>query len=520
VAFSAPVYTMDGHINSPGPSSKKVKICDKLETHRQDQTNGKESQSDSRNLEAEETGNKVGVREGDAPHSECERDKVVTNILVNQYALIRTIFQYLSMKDLKMCSEVSPLWLKTSNIVQQDRSRFRPASFFWSGDTSNVDYYSNYPLFESPHHVSLHNDMREFSAGLWCEPKMAVIFGTGDIEVSVSEGGPGQEPEDHIQRSFLVDKGGVVSNLGEACTSIATTSRGIVGSVKGQAGYQGVELENISQQATLLTPAVSMMCIPQPLGVKILPFHLAENKLDGIISQIKQEFPYLDDEDVLQEKLLERATGLESGDDLKAVIMLSNGLDLPYSMHIVQAAGRRTNNKVAIGGCVGDLCWSSVKDCSMQSLMREFFYFNHQNEAVPENSYMSTSGFVIAGEKVEAASVILHRGIRSEKKVKAELLKLKNSGICEENSFAFMFACCGRGVNHYRGHQGVEAAVFCQMFPNTPIVGVFGNGEIGINYIPGSAQENKQGSRKAKLQPSQVHHSFTTIIVMISLGKR
>lgn len=505
---------MDGDIHSEGPSCKKVKIC-----YQQSETDGILSQNSSQILDAGENGKNIS----DLPEKEMDREKVVVDILVNQYELIRTIFSYLPMKDLKICSEVSPLWLKTSKIVQKDRSRFQPASFFWSGNTSNVDYYSNYPLFESPQHVSLHKDMAHFVDGLMFEPKMAVIFGTGDIEVSVSEGGPGQEPEDHIERSFLVDKSGVVSSFGPGCTSIGTNSRGIVGSIKEETGHHGMEVENIFTERAMLTPAVSMMCIPQPPGVKILPFHLADYKVEEIIAEIKQEFPYMDDDDVLQEKLLERATGLTSEDNLKAVIMLSNGLDLPYSMHIVQAAGRRTNNQVAIGGCVGDLCWSSTKDCSMQSLMREFFYFNHQNEPVPENSYMSTSGFVISGEKVEAASVILHRGIRSKKKVRAALQVLKNSRICEENSFAFMFACCGRGERHYKGHQEIETKVFCQMFPKTPIVGVFGNGEIGIDYIPGVTDVNPQGfgnKKKKKIQPSQVHHSYTTIIVMISLGKQ
>ena len=37
------------------------------------------------------------------------------------------------------------------------------------------------------------------------------------------------------------------------------------------------------------------------------------------------------------------------------------------------------------------------------------------------------------------------RKVKGEKKVLAELQKLKDCGIPEENSFAFMFACCGRG---------------------------------------------------------------------------
>jgi hypothetical protein len=42
------------------------------------------------------------------------------------------------------------------------------------------------------------------------------------------------------------------------------------------------------------------------------------------------------------------------------------------------------------------------------------------------------------------------RKIRSEKEVRKRLESIKGK-ISEENSFAFMFACCGRGEGHYRG---------------------------------------------------------------------
>merc|ERR1712012_218644 len=113
---------------------------------------------------------------------------------------------------------------------------------------------------------------------------------------------------------------------------------------------------------------------------------------------------------ILQEKILEKAIPeLKPSDKVRALILLSNGLDLPFSMHIIQGASRRTNGNIAIGGAVGDLCWSSLKDSSMQALMRELFYFNYQSVPVAENSYMSTSGFVIAGDNVQAASILLSR---------------------------------------------------------------------------------------------------------------
>ena len=276
------------------------------------------------------------------------------------------------------------------------------------------------------------------------------------------------------------------------------------------------------------------MLIPEKPGAKILPFHLAENQLEGFIEEIKKDSVYLENEAVLQEKLLQKVIpDLKPSDKIKAVILLSNGLDLPFSMHIIQAASRRSQSKVAIGGAVGDLCWSSLKDTSMLALMRELFYFSYQSVPVAENSYMSTSGFVIAGEGVEAASVLLQRKVRSEKKVREELQKLKDSGISEDNSFAFMFACCGRGENHYRGQRGLEAGTFIKMFPRTPLIGIYGNGELGVSYVPNfkekesKEEEETSEQRNSRLnsrspgdimKPGQFLHSFTTIFVMVSYG--
>jgi hypothetical protein len=452
------------------------------------------------------------------------------SLLANQYEIVRTIFSYLPMRDLESCEKVCVLWQKVQKICLRQRMRYNSASFYWSGRCADVSYYSKYPLFQSPHHIQLYDAMDKFCSEILLKPKLAIIFGTGDTEISVRDSSSGQEPEDHLEKSWLVDKGGVLSHLPHGCMAIGTTSRGIVGTSK-----EGpTEQENIFDENNLLRPAMSMLLIPEKPGVKILPFHLAENQLDPLIADIKKNAFYLESEAVLQERLLEKAVpDLKSDDKIKVVILLSNGLDLPFSMHLIQGASARAKHKLAIGGAVGDLCWSSQKDTSMLALMRELFYFNYQSVPVAENSYMSTSGFIICGEKVQSASVMLPRKIKSEKKVAAELQKLKDSGICEENSFAFMFACCGRGQNHYRGKSGIESSVFNRMFPKTPLVGVFGNGEIGLSYIPKFPDSGKSAPSSSStppsssstrttppsLRPGQFLHSFTTIFVMVSFGK-
>ena len=135
----------------------------------------------------------------------------------------------------------------------------------------------------------------------------------------------------------------VMARLPSGCSAIATTSRGIVGTSL----FDPIELENLEAESSLLTPALSMLLIPQPPGAKILPFHLAEHQLEPLIADIKQSAPMLEDEKVLQAALLQRAVpGLQDSDKVKAIVLLSNGLDLPFSMHIIQVS-LSTNNYTA-----------------------------------------------------------------------------------------------------------------------------------------------------------------------------
>jgi len=438
-----------------------------------------------------------------------DRGKVVAS----QYALVRAIFSYLPWKDLETTAKVCKLWQEVFAICVKERRRYDSVSFYWEGRKADVSYYSKYPLFQSPHHSQLYDALESQMSELAIKPRLAVVLGTGDTEISVRDSSPGLEPEDHMERSWLVDKDGVMARLPHGCSAIATTSRGIVGTNLSDP----VELENLEAESSLLTPAISMLLIPQPPGARILPFHLAEHQLEPLIADIKQSAPMLEDEKVLQAALLQRAVPeLRTSDKVKAIVLLSNGLDLPFSMHIIQAVTARENGRMAVGGAVGDLCWSSERDSSMQALMRELFYFNYQSVPVAENSYMSTSGFLIAGDNVQAASILLSRKVRGEKKVLAELQKLKDCGIPEENSFAFMFACCGRGKGHHKGKHGLESSCFRKLFPRTPLVGFFGNGEIGVSHLPSGSAPAAQDPSPRPLSPGQFLHSFTSVFLLVS----
>lgn len=105
--------------------------------------------------------------------------------------------------------------------------------------------------------------------------------------------------------------------------------------------------------------------------------------------------------------------------------------------------------------------------------------------------------------------------------------QLKSCGLPEEHSMAFMFSCCGRGYAWYRrrgnpctDYHNVETKAFRQAFPNTPVFGFFGGGEIGMTHLPkfterdgGSAEEEEVPHKKRKMK---FFHQFSTIVVLIS----
>ena len=116
----------------------------------------------------------------------------------------------------------------------------------------------------------------------------------------------------------------MLARLPPGCAALATTSRGVVGT-----GVSGpVELENVGEESSLLTPALSLLLVaassPRPSsqlssadqifysktqqlpqiparpGCRILPFHLAEHLLDPMVQEIRAASPYVEDDQVSQ----------------------------------------------------------------------------------------------------------------------------------------------------------------------------------------------------------------------------
>ena len=134
-------------------------------------------------------------------------------------------------------------------------------------------------------------------------------------------------------------------------------------------------------------------------------------------------------------------------------------------------------------------------------------------------------------DDVKVASVVIEPWSETAETIENKLRKLKNTNIPETNSVAFMFTCLGRGQHFHGGKENVESGVFRKLFPNTPLFGFFGNGEIGYDYLPdySSSEGDKNYSVLEKVSsPDEegdsipvcppTSHGYTTIFAMMSIA--
>lgn len=117
-------------------------------------------------------------------------------------------------------------------------------------------------------------------------------------------------------------------------------------------------------------------------------------------------------------------------------------------------------------------------------------------------------GLALAGN-VEAISMV-HHGETAEG-VQQSLKQLRQSGIpCEKNTACFMVSCIGRGEKFYSA-KNVETGIFRQEFPGIPVVGFFGNGELGLDLH----------SCERKLErDNHFLHSYSSVFCLCSLSSQ
>ena len=469
----------------------------------------------------EESDDQAAIAAQPAEASSAVATVTLEERVLSQYELLRRIFANLPAASLLRISAVCRMWKSVAETTLRDKDRAALSSFSWIGPATNGQFYAQHDFLQSPRHKELEAAVKEHSLASRMLPETALFMHTTEVFQAAAN------------RTFCADVKAVNELLPPSCTAVSMAFGGVVG-LDAEAG-NCLEIENLNPAKP--KPALSMMLFPPMPNVKIVPF-----KLDETLEGLKKHLPGGKKDPDFRGTLLSNITSgkLGEADRVKCVLALTSSGEIPHTHFVLQEIGRRTRNQFAVGGAIGHMPHISTqtegtKQLIERELDKEFSEAGSDgagNDDGADEEVGATAGLIFAGEGVEAASVLLDSTVRKEKDVERLLARLKGPWLeGGRRTCAFMFACCGRGAGLYRGKKNVESGVFRKLFPTTPLIGAFGGGEIGVEYIPSAVPENEDEERPAKrarvdegdgekekklLSSDDLLHSYTTVFVMLS----
>ncbi|XP_058484959.1 F-box only protein 22 [Solea solea] len=251
---------------------------------------------------------------------------------------------------------------------------------------------------------------------------------------------------------------------------------------------RGCDIMGVATPGIVLTPSGSYSSPPQEYqegeagfaimfpsmeGVHIKPFHFCKKSMSP--SALKE-------------------AGLVDNPELRVVLLFFYEAYKPggarFLNQMLELLGK---SKALVAGGLVESVLSSPRHCCSQG------------------SY-GVVGLALSGPKVQGASVLLDQDVSNPKAAEATVRRLKAAKLPERNTLGFMFACVGRGQNFYNNQTNVEADAFHKVFPNTPLFGLFGNGELGCDRII------KDDYTLCDADTDSLQHEYTTVMTLVHLG--
>ncbi|NXD97330.1 FBX22 protein, partial [Chaetorhynchus papuensis] len=262
--------------------------------------------------------------------------------------------------------------------------------------------------------------------------------------------------------------------LPKRCQVLGLVTPGIVVTPMGSSSNQPQEIEEGEAGFALLFPKID--------GVKIHTFHFSKDVKNRVFDESKFA-----------------EAGLKNNPDLRVVLLFGyNSWKTGATRFLHQIVNPLNEKSIILAG-------GQVE--SFTSLTSE------NNHAQPGDA-CGVVGLAFSGPQIQSATVLLDQDVADERTAEAAMQRLKAANIPEHNTIGFMFACVGRGYRHYKTKRNMEADAFRKFFPNVPLFGFFGHGEIGCDRIV----TGNFVLRECNDIKDDLLHGYTTVMTLIHLG--
>lgn len=336
--------------------------------------------------------------------------------------VVEIILSFLPARALFSCAQVSRLWRDTARRVLRSRQKLGWLSFEAHHEPHVAPCTSKLSM------EMLGQKIVEFLDELPIVPAACIVL-LSRCRIHLQEG-----KKDEIKTLVTTVKG----CLPRSCALIGSVGAGVIGTAEG--GF-AEELESAEGVALLLMPQVE--------GVSAEVINLSA-------TEVKNNRTF--------KSRWEKSLRLPPDGTVKCAFLLAKGDT--YNLDVI--------GKTASG--IWQVC-NSEEDYKSDvviigGLVESFVMVDN------EVKNAGVVGLAFTGN-VEAVSMV-HHGETVEG-VQESLKELRKCGItCNKNTACFMVSCIGRGQEFYHA-KNVETGIFQQVFPGIPVVGFFGNGELGLD---------------------------------------
>ncbi|NWS72211.1 FBX22 protein, partial [Crotophaga sulcirostris] len=262
--------------------------------------------------------------------------------------------------------------------------------------------------------------------------------------------------------------------LPKRCQVLGLVTPGIVVTPMGSSSNQPQEIEEGEAGFALLFPKID--------GVKIHTFHFSKD----VKSRVFDESKFAE-------------AGLKNNPDLRVVLLFGyNSWKSGATRFLHQIVNPLNEKSIILAG----------------GQVESFTSLTSENNSAQPGDACGVVGLAFSGPQIQSATVLLDQDVADERTAEAAMQRLKAANIPEHNTIGFMFACVGRGYRHYKTKRNMEADAFRKFFPNIPLFGFFGHGEIGCDRIV----TGNFVLRECNDIKDDLLHGYTTVMTLIHLG--
>ncbi|CAG9088261.1 unnamed protein product [Plutella xylostella] len=206
--------------------------------------------------------------------------------------------------------------------------------------------------------------------------------------------------------------------------------------------------------------------------------------------------------------------------------MLNSIDDITFLNHFKKV---QPETPYALGGCIIEDTMFDRRDLSFfinnvntDVLHRDAFISENVVSVcmftVPKTQEMQDSGSGCNGN-FEMFSLIIESSDWSKPKILSAIKEFAENIDHFEHSLVFKLSCIGRDERH-----DFEQKSFRTHFPTTPLIGCYGNGELGVNHPPRPEPKPKPSANTVKRQKRLIAelglmYSYSTVFVYMGWGK-